>query len=148
MLGCTGEDPGCGSLGSGEGAGRRQPEGKGRLAGAGDWQRATALVNVQQTVPGIKLLPANRTEANLGSGAADQAVLLSTVSVLRGRRVRVGRQEAFCVNGAVASPWLEATGPVFLTTWRYCEWHTAPLLFASTLTARESISYLLTPTPS
>lgn len=51
VLGCTGQDPGCGSLGSGEGAGRRQPEGKARLAGAGDWQLATALGNVQQMVP-------------------------------------------------------------------------------------------------
>ena len=51
MLGCTGGDPGCGSLGSEQGAGRRQPEGKARQAGAADWQLATALVNVQQMVP-------------------------------------------------------------------------------------------------
>lgn len=35
---------------AGEGAGRHQREGKARLAGAGDWQLAMALGDVQQMV--------------------------------------------------------------------------------------------------
>lgn len=37
-------------LAVGEGAGRHQLEGKARLAGAGDWQLAMALGDVQQMV--------------------------------------------------------------------------------------------------
>lgn len=50
MLGCFGWAPGCGRLGGGGGAGRHQREGKARLAGAGDWQLAMALGDVQQMV--------------------------------------------------------------------------------------------------
>lgn len=70
----TGKDPGRGGTGSGEGAGGRQPEAKARLAGAGDWQLAMTLGMFSRWSRGIKLVPASRAEANLGSGAIDQAV--------------------------------------------------------------------------
>lgn len=57
--GYAGQNPGCGSLGSVEGAGRRQLEGKGRLAGAGGWLLATALGMLCRWSHGITLVPAN-----------------------------------------------------------------------------------------
>ena len=59
----------------------------------------------------------------------------------------MNHQEAFCVNGLAVSPWLETTGLLFLTTRSYWEqWTYSPLLLASILMTRESISYLLTAT--
>lgn len=58
-----------------EGAGRRQLEGKGRLAGAGDWLLATALRMLSRWSRGITFVPAPGDEANLGSRAVAQGML-------------------------------------------------------------------------
>lgn len=63
-----------------EGAGRRQLEGKGRLAGAGDWLLATALRMLSRWSRGIEFVPAPGDEANLGSRAAVQGMLTVPLS--------------------------------------------------------------------
>lgn len=58
-----------------EGAGRRQLEGKGRLAGAGGWLLATAAGRLSRWSRGIALVPATGDEVNLGNRAVAQGML-------------------------------------------------------------------------
>ena len=58
-----------------EGAGRRQLEGKGRLAGAGGWLLATAVGRLSRWSRGITLVPATGEEVNLGNRAVAQGML-------------------------------------------------------------------------
>lgn len=67
-----------------EGAGRRQLEGKGRLAGAGGWLLATATGRLSRWSRGIALVPATGDEGNLGNRAVAQGVLFHHLLIVSG----------------------------------------------------------------
>lgn len=82
-------------------------------------------------------MPACGAEANLGSGAVDQAVpSVRCVLSQRGCKVPVNSQEAFGVCRVVALPLLETTGLLFLTRPRYWEQQTDLFLLVSTFMIR------------
>lgn len=86
---------------------------------------------------GIKSLPASEAEANLGREAVDRAVPTVHCVLAQGScKVPVTSQETFCVWHVVASPLLEPTGPLVLTTLRYGEQWTDLFLLVSTFMIR------------
>lgn len=65
-------------------------------------------------------MPASEAEADLGSGAVDQAVpTVHCVLSQQGCKVPVNSQEAFGICHAMTCPLIETAGLLCLTTLRY-----------------------------